>query len=63
MALDIDVFPSATSQINQVDFNNLTFGSVFTDHMLICDYVDNHWQKPVIKKYEPFLTFYGILCH
>ena len=25
------------SRINEVDFNNLSFGQVFTDHMFECD--------------------------
>jgi branched-chain amino acid aminotransferase len=55
MAFEIDVFPSETSHIDQVDFNNLSFGTVFTDHMLICDFIEGAWQKPIVKKYEPFL--------
>ncbi|MFN3640751.1 MAG: branched chain amino acid aminotransferase, partial [Flavobacterium sp.] len=46
---------SETSKINDVDFENLTFGNVFTDHMLICDFKEGAWQKPIIKPYEPFL--------
>ena len=41
------------SRIDDVDFNTLTFGSVFTDHMLECDFIDGKWQKPVIKPYGP----------
>lgn len=43
------------SKIDSVDFENLTFGNTFTDHMLICDYKNGEWDKPVIKPYEPFL--------
>lgn len=52
---EIDVVKSAVSKLSDVDFENLTFGSVFTDHMLVCDFVNGEWQKPVIKPYEPFL--------
>lgn len=52
---EFDIFLSETSHINNVDFNNLSFGHIFTDHMLVCDYINDQWQKPVIKKYEPFL--------
>ena len=41
------------SRIDDVDFNTLTFGSVFTDHMLECDFIDGKWQQPVIKPYGP----------
>jgi branched-chain amino acid aminotransferase len=31
----IDIIKAATSKINEVDFENLSFGSVFTDHLLV----------------------------
>jgi branched-chain amino acid aminotransferase len=43
----------AKSKINQVDFDNLAFGSVFTDHMFECDFRDGEWQTPTIKPYGP----------
>jgi len=36
----INITKSEKSRISEVDFNNLAFGSVFTDHMFFCDYVD-----------------------
>ncbi|MEZ7500071.1 branched-chain amino acid aminotransferase [Flavobacterium sp. Arc3] len=51
----IDIIKAATTKINEVDFDNLSFGSVFTDHLLECDYINGEWQKPVIKPYAPFL--------
>ena len=53
--LSIDITKVSSSKINEVDFDNLTFGSVFTDHMLVCDYKNGAWQKPEIKPYAPFL--------
>jgi len=41
------------SKIEQVDFNNLAFGSVFTDHMLVCDYKNGAWETPKIIPYQP----------
>jgi branched-chain amino acid aminotransferase len=52
---EIDVVKVAASKINEVDFENLAFGNVFTDHMLICDFKDGKWERPIIKAYEPFL--------
>lgn len=52
---EIDIIKAATSKIDQVDFEKLTFGSVFTDHMLVCDFRNGAWEKPVIKPYEPFV--------
>ena len=52
---EIDIVRANYSKINDVDFENLAFGNVFTDHMLICDFKEGKWQKPIIKPYEPFL--------
>jgi branched-chain amino acid aminotransferase len=51
----IEIIKATTSKINEVDFDNLSFGSVFTDHLFECDYINGEWQKPVIKPYAPFL--------
>lgn len=51
----IEIIKAQTSKINEVDFDNLSFGSVFTDHLLECDFKNGEWQKPVIKPYAPFL--------
>jgi branched-chain amino acid aminotransferase len=52
----IDIIKATTSKINEVDFENLSFGSVFTDHLFECDFKNGEWQKPVIKPYAPFLV-------
>lgn len=41
------------SKIDSIDFNNLAFGKVFTDHMLVCDYKDGKWELPEIVPYGP----------
>ena len=53
--LEIDIVTANSSKIDSVDFENLAFGNVFTDHMLVCDFKEGQWQKPTIKPYEPFL--------
>ena len=50
---NIEVTQVATSKISQVDFENLNFGTVFTDHMFVCDYKDGQWQTPSIVPYGP----------
>ncbi|HET8886764.1 MAG TPA: branched-chain amino acid aminotransferase [Salinimicrobium sp.] len=50
----IDVEKASSSKIDSVDFQNLVFGNIFTDHMLECDYENGEWQKPVVKPYGPF---------
>jgi branched-chain amino acid aminotransferase len=42
-----------TSKINTVDFKALNFGSVFSDHMFSCDYIDGNWVNPEIIPYKP----------
>lgn len=54
-SLEIDIVSVKSSKIDTIDFNNLPFGNVFTDHMFTCDCVDNVWQKPQISPYAPFL--------
>ena len=42
-----------SSRINSIDFENLNFGAVFSDHMFTCDYVDGKWINPEIIPYQP----------
>ena len=51
----IEIIKATTSKINEVDFDNLNFGEIFTDHLLECDFKNGEWQKPVIKPYAPLL--------
>ena len=41
------------SKIESVDFNNLPFGSVYSDHMFVCDFKEGKWQNPTIKPFAP----------
>ena len=41
------------SRINTVDFKNLDFGGVFTDHMYSCDFIDGEWINSEITPYKP----------
>ena len=54
--LDISVTRTETSKIDQVDFNNIEFGKVYSDHMFVADYTDGQWSD---LRVEPFasLTF------
>lgn len=47
----IDVEETAKSRIAQVDFNNLNFGKIMSDHMLVADYHDGEWQTVKIVPY------------
>ncbi len=50
---EIKITKTTTSKITKVDFKNLNFGKVFTDHMFVCDYVNGSWQTPKIIPYGP----------
>jgi len=49
----IKIEKTKESKISSVDFNNLKFGSVYSDHMLVCDYKNGAWQSPEIIPYQP----------
>ena len=48
----IKVEKTQHSKLKEVDFNNLPFGQVVTDHMLVCDYKNGKWQQPKIIPYQ-----------
>lgn len=52
MPVNIKIQKASSSKINTIDFNNLEFGKVFTDHMFVCDYKDGAWQTPEIIPYQ-----------
>lgn len=54
-ASKIEIIKAPNTKINEVDFENISFGSVFTDHLFECDFKDGEWQNPTIKPYAPFL--------
>ena len=41
------------SKIEQIDFDNLSFGKCFSDHMFSISFKNNEWQKPKILPYGP----------
>lgn len=43
------------SKISEVDFNNLSFGENFTDHMFVCDFKNGKWETPKIMPYQPLM--------
>ncbi|MFJ1377108.1 branched-chain amino acid aminotransferase [Capnocytophaga canimorsus] len=51
MNLEIELVKQ--SRIGQVDFSNLAFGKIFSDHMFFCHYKNGQWQQPQIKPYAP----------
>jgi branched-chain amino acid aminotransferase len=53
--VSINVQKTAQSRINELDFNNLSFGKVFSDHMFTVDYKNNQWGDAQIIPYGPVL--------
>lgn len=47
----ISIERTAKSRIAEVDFTNLGFGSVISDHMLIADYKNGAWHEPKVMPY------------
>lgn len=52
-SIDIDFVKAPDSKIDAIDFENLSFGHIFTDHMMLCDYENGEWQTPKIRPYGP----------
>ncbi len=53
MAISIKITKTTHSRINTCDFNNIQFGTVFSDHMFVVDYEDGKWSNPEILPYGP----------
>ncbi len=49
----MNIIKTRNSSLESVDFSNLLFGTVFSDHMLSCNFIDGKWQKPEILPYGP----------
>lgn len=49
--ISIRVEPTITSRLSQVDFNNLKFGHIMSDHMLVAEYNNGKWEDVSIVPY------------
>ena len=49
MSYSIKITKVEQSKVNEVDLNNLTMGTQFTDNMFICDYENGEWINPRIE--------------
>jgi branched-chain amino acid aminotransferase len=50
------------SRIGEVDWDKLVFGQYTADHMLVCDYAGETWQKPEIIPFGDFSLSPTALC-
>ncbi len=55
--MNIEVKKAKASRIHKVDFDNLVFGQVLTDHMLRMKYSNGKWRKPRIVPYGPIRMY------
>jgi len=51
----VKIILSKNSRIESVDFENLEFGKIFTDHLFICNYSNEKWNEGKIMPYDDFL--------
>jgi branched-chain amino acid aminotransferase len=51
--MQINIQPTSSSRIDQVDFDHLAFGRSFADHMLVAEYANGAWQSVTIQPYGP----------
>jgi branched-chain amino acid aminotransferase len=58
---DIKITKAKTSKIDSVDFKNLGFGEVFSDHMFSMDYENGEWINPRIEPYGK-IEFEPAMC-
>lgn len=54
MKQEIRITKVQESRVSEVDFDNIPFGRVFSDHMFVADYVDGEWKDFQI---VPFANF------
>jgi branched-chain amino acid aminotransferase len=53
----MEIIKTKQSRRDQIDFENLGFGEVFSDHMLIMDYKDGEWGSAQIVPYGAIEVF------
>ncbi len=42
---NIKIVPTSKSRIDELDMDNINFGRIYSDHMLVADYEDGQWQS------------------
>ena len=52
-ALDLRITRASSSRVSSVDFTNLPFSTVFSDHMVVAEYRGGQWQNAEIRPYGP----------
>ena len=50
-SVKIKISQTEATRVAGVDFNNIPFGKVFSDHMFLADFKDGEWINPEIKPF------------
>ncbi|GAA4272747.1 branched-chain amino acid aminotransferase [Aquimarina gracilis] len=56
MEQQIKITRTSNSGLQHIDFENIPLGTVFTDHMFVCDYENGNWQNPRIEPLQMIPT-------
>ena len=51
--IDIEVVETSASRVASIDFDNIPFGKIFSDHMFVVDYKDGEWKNPIVQPFGP----------
>lgn len=51
MTYNINITKVQKSRLSEVDFDNIPFGRIFSDHMFVADFIDGQWQNLEIKPF------------
>jgi branched-chain amino acid aminotransferase len=51
---DIQITKTAQTRMNDIDWDNLSFGKYFSDHMFVSDFADGKWDNGAIVPYGPY---------
>ena len=54
MKFNIRITKTQNSRLSEIDFNNIPFGRVFSDHMFVVDYNEGEWKNPKIVPFGHF---------
>lgn len=52
LSAEIKIQKTANSRISEVDFDNLVFGKLMTDHAFVADYTEGKWENFRIEAYD-----------
>ncbi|MEI6265013.1 MAG: branched-chain amino acid aminotransferase [Sphingobacteriia bacterium] len=51
--IDINITQINKTRVNDQSLENIAFGHIFTDHMLVANFANGEWQNIEIKPYQP----------